>query len=533
MSKTYYKDGVDSMRIQHLFEYTEHHQFYCFRDFSLSAIDYRMLALIYKPLVGAFAISLYEQLCMMVPEGKTGFSQLEPHRRLLLSLGLALNDQSRSYLLEQLSLLEAIGLLQSSRFMQEEQGDYIYEYELISPLPPNEFFQNIHFTMLLRDKLGKYAVIHIREQLHAPQPAELVEQSYDKENLSVPFYEIFKLNASIVDEELEQALSEVAPARSKAGVVPTASAGYTYGEIIMRFPRHSSNRYFVEQLRTRTEQLAQINYVAYKYDLSLTQVSRLLDEDGVFDVSGEIDLDHIQRIAVQLFRQDKKHDEQRTKILSRTEIFNSASEAEEDSQQQRQEEAEVDVDEQYYLPVPKLLAGYCDIQQYNALMRNEPHIQFLKRYFPGQVPDWILNVFERIDLHYKLAPPVINVLIHYGIGMNESGRVTKAYLDSIASNMLMKGVDSFEKAVHYVRAQEQLERDIERRKEDSGSNAAPIAQAAKQGGYNARSASRTRNGYRQKPVIPIINNEQVAASQITAEELEELRQLARKFDQQS
>jgi len=518
------------MRIQHLFEYTEHHRFYCFRDFSLGTVDYRMLALIYKPLVGAFAISLYEQLCMMVPEGKTGYSPLEPHRRLLLGLGLALNEQSRSYLLEQLSRLEAIGLLQSARFIQGVDDDYLYEYELASPLPPNEFFQNIHFTMLLRDKLGKYAVISIREQLHAPLPEELSETNLEKENLSVPFYEIFKLNASVVDDELEQALQEVAPARAKPAVLLSASAGYTYSELIMRFPRHSNNRYYVEQLRTKTEQLAQINYIAYKYELSLIQISRLLDEDGVFDVSGELEIDHMQRLAVQLFRQDKKHDEDRARILARTEKFQE--DVQEAAPSEHLDEPEHDVDEQFYLPVPKLLAGYCDINQYNALMRNEPHIQFLKRYFPGQVPDWVLNVFERMDLHYKLAPPVINVLIHYGIGMNETGRVTKAYLDSIASNMLMKGIDSYEKAVQYVRAQEQLEHDIERRREDASSSIVRSTENAKNSGYAPRNNNRNRS-YRQKPVIPIINNEQVAAAQITAEELEELRQLAKKFDQQS
>lgn len=526
------------MRIQQLFEFTEHHQFYCYRNFSLSAIDYRMLALIYKPIVGAFAVSLYEQLCMMVPEGKTGYSPAEPHRRLLLGLGLALNDQSRSYLLEQLSLLEAIGLLQSSRFLPEEQGDYVYEYELNHPLSPDEFFQNIHFTMLLRDKLGKYAVIHIREQLYAPQAEEFVEASVEKEDLTVPFYDIFKLSASIVDDELEQALNEIAPARAKsANSVTTATAGYTYGEIMARFPRNSGNRYYVEQLRTRADLLAQVNYIAYKYELSLIQVCRLLDEDGVFDVSGELDHDYTQRLAVQLFRQDKKHEEDRTRLLSRIQVFRAVEDAKQNETTQAEPiavEAEVDVDEEYHLPVPKLLADYCDIQQYNALMRNEPHIQFLKRYFPGQVPDWILNTFEKIDLHYKLAPPVINVLIHYGIGMNESGRVTKAYLDSIASNMLMKGVDSFEKAVEYVRAQEQLERNYQQRKE-IGASAAAAFQATsttKHKGYSASNSNRGRSGYRQKPEIPVISNEQVAAPQITAEELEELRELARKIDQQ-
>ncbi|URN94777.1 MAG: DnaD domain protein [Candidatus Pristimantibacillus lignocellulolyticus] len=521
------------MRIQHLFEFTEHHQYYCYRDFSLSTVDYRMLSLIYKPLVGAFAISLYEQLCMIVPEGKTGYSPIEPHRRLLLGLGLALNDKSRTYLLEQLSKLEAIGLLQSSRFMKEEQDDYIYEYELACPLPPNEFFENIHLTMLLRDKLGKYAVIDIREQMYAPLPEEVSVGQETKVNISVPFYEIFKLNAHIVDDELDQALLEVAPARATGPVIQNASAGYSYSEISIRFPRNSNNRYFVEQLRTHPEQLAQINYVAYKYELAITQVSRLLDEDGVFDISGELDFDQLQRLAVQFFRQDKKHEEARDRKLAQTTMYQDEQTQEHQSNEQH-DEPEFDVDEQFFLPVPKLLANYCDINQYNALMRNEPHIQFLKRYFPGSVPDWILNVFERIDLHYKLAPPVINVLIHYGIGMNDSGRVTKAYLDSIASNMLMKGIDSYEKAVQYVRDQDQLEKDIVRRKEDSYQSSSSIGRSNQATANRPTSYgnNRGRSTNRQKPVIPTISNEQVANGQISAEELEELRQLARKFDQQ-
>lgn len=518
------------MRIQHLLEFTEHHRFYCYRDFSLGSIDYRMLSFIYKPLVGAFAIALYEQLCMAVAEGKTGYSSIEPHRKLLLGLGLNLNESSRSYLIEQLSKLEAIGLLQTSRIMVEEQSDYIYEYELIGPLLPSEFFENIHFTMLLRDKLGKYAVIDIREQLYAAEPAELVEHQIKKENISTPFYEIFKLNANIIDEELEQALQEVAPARELPATSTVASAGFTYGDIMSFFPRLSNNRYYVEQLRTHPEQLAQINYIAYKYELSLVNLRRLLDEEGVFDVSGELDIDQLQRLANQFFRQDKKHEEDRQRVLSRTALFQEELDREQRNEPEM-DEPEFDVEEQFYLPVPKLLADYCDIQQYNALMRNEPHIQFLKRYFPGQVPDWILNVMERIDLHYKLATPVINVLIHYGIGMNDQGRITKAYLDSIASNMLMKGIDTYEKAVQYVRAQEQLELDIERRKEQSFQSTS--TKASKGNSKTTTYYNRNRTQGRQKPVIPTINNDQLAAASISQEELEELRKLAQKFDQQS
>ena len=74
-----------------------------------------------------------------------------------------MNEGSRKYLIHQASRLEAVGLLQTSRLGFPDNADVIYEYELVQPLSPAEFFRNIHFTMLLRDKVGKYAVISLRE----------------------------------------------------------------------------------------------------------------------------------------------------------------------------------------------------------------------------------------------------------------------------------------------------------------------------------------------------------------------------------
>ena len=516
-------DGVDTVRIQQLFEFTEHHRYYCYRDFALSTVDYRMLALIYKPLVGAFAISLYEQLCMSIPDGKTGYSSIEPHRKLLLSIGLALNEKNRSFLLEQLSKLEAVNLLQSSRFVTSEQSDFIYEYELQKPLSPDEFFKNIHFMMLLRDKLGKYAVIDIREQLHAAAPQEVVDIPYEKEQLSTPFYELFHLNATVIDDELEQALKEVAPARQTPTVPSQVSAGYTLAEILLRFPRNSHHRYYVEQLKNNAEQMAMINYIAYKYELSVPQICRLLDEDGVFDVGGALDVDHMQRLALQFFRQDQRHEQ------NRNAVFAKQVKLHEQDQQDIIDSPEVDVEEQYYMPVPKLLADYCDIQQYNALMRNEPHIQFLKRYFPGQVPDLIFNIFEKIDLQYKLSPAVINVLIHYTIGTNDASRITKAYVESVASNMLLKGIDTYEKAIMYVREQEQMDRMKHKKVNDSqgASGKGYINRANTSKGYNS---GKGWNQGRQKPVIPTVSSKSLPANSITPEELEEIMKFAQELE---
>ncbi|MDF2836251.1 MAG: replication initiation and rane attachment family protein [Paenibacillus sp.] len=505
------------MRIQNILQFTEHHRYYIFRGFSMSSADHKMLSLIYQPMVGAFAIALYQQLYHGIAEDRSGYSRLEPQRRLFLGLGLEMNEQSRRFVVEQTSKLEAVGLLQTSRLGGPDLSDVVYEYELEQPLSPMEFFRNMHLTMLLRDKIGKYAVIELREQFGASEPDELAGSELTKENISVPFYELFKLNMQSFDTELEQALSEVAPSRQAAKPDQAATAGIAYGELILHFPRSSANRPYVERLRNDADSMAQVNYVAYKYQISVVNVCRLLDENGVFDASGKLNVDELQLKASSVYRQDRKREDERQRVLARTKVIEEPDREEEDPE-------EIAVEEQDYLPVPSALAGRCDIQQYNMLMRNEPHTRFIRRFFPGAVPGWLEQVMERIDLNYRLAEPVINVLIHYVIGGADDSRITKAYLDHVASNMLMKGVDTFERAVQYVRIQAQLEQDKEKRKDGAASQGTAYA-----GGRSGGGRGNGSRGISRKPAIPIVGASE-SSSAVSAAELEELRKLARKLD---
>lgn len=505
------------MRIGNLLQFTEHHRYYIFRDFSLSSLDYKMLSLIYQPMIGAFAIAFYQQLYHGIMEGTAGYSAIESQRKLFLGLGLDMNERGRKYLIEQASRLEAVGLLQTSRIGLPDQADVIYEYELSEPLSPGEFFRNQHLTLLLRDKIGKYAVISLREAFGAQEPDELAQKQLNKENISVPFYELFQLNTQSVDQELEQALTEVAPTRQAAPRTQVETAGIPYGEIILRFPRNSANRSYVERMRGNAEQLAQVNYVAYKYNLSVADICRLLDEDGIFEPNGGLIVDELQLRANQLYRQDKKREGDRQRTMARVQAAAVQSNETED------ELVEFGVQEEYFLIVPSQLAGRCDVQQYNMLMRNEPHTRFLQRFFPGAVPDWIERSFERIDLNYKLPAPVINVLIHYVIGMNDAQRVTKTFLEAVVSNMLVKQVDTFEKAVLYVREQAEVEADKERR------NARAAGQAGQAGG-RVNSRGGTRGGISRKPSIPIVQDEGTGDTAISPEKLEQMRRLARKLD---
>ncbi len=502
------------MRMDHVHRFTEHHRYYIFRDFSLSALDLKMLNLVYQPMVGAVAASFYQLLYQHVPEGRVGYSPLDPQRRLFLSLGIEMNDAGRKRLAEQASILEAVGLLQTSRMAVPGGEDVVYEYELQPPLSPADFFRTGHLTLFLRDKIGKYAVLALREQFYAAEPDELAEAQPVKENISVPFYELFRLNARTSDEELEQALAEVAPARQAApaaGAAAPQAGGIPYGELILRFPRNSANRSHVERLRGDEEGMASVNYVAYKYGLSAADMCRLLDEDGVFGANGELLLDTLQNKAASMYRQDRKREEDRKRVMARAGTTASA---------EAETVEEVAVGAEFQLEVPAQLAGRCDMPQYNMLMRNEPHTRFLQRFFPGTVPEWLDRQFERIDLSYRLPGAVINVLIHYVLGMNEAQRVTKTFIEAVVSNMLVKGVDTFEKAVGYVREQTH----VEKRKKEAGAGGGAGAYIG--GGKSGRSRGASR-----KPAIPIVEK-RTTGQQLSAEELEEIRRLAKELDGQ-
>ena len=485
-----------------------------YRDFSLSGIDLKMLQLIYQPMIGAVAAGLYQLLYYQVESDRVGYSGLEPQRRLFLGLGLEMNDAGRRQLAAQASRLEAVGLLQSSRLIVPDGEDVIYEYELQPPQSPLEFFRNQHLTMYLRDQVGKYTVIHLREQFFAPEPDELAQAEPAKENLSVPFYELFELGTAAVDHELEQALTEVAPARAPVARATSAeTAGIQYGEIIMRFPRHSANRPHVEKLRSDTEGMATLNYIAYKYSLKVVDLCRLLDEDGIFTVRGELLEDELQLRANRTYRQERKREGDRQRVLGRMSTDNASAEQEEELPDEH------GVDSDHRLDVPAQLAGRCDIAQYNMLMRNEPHTRFLQRFFPGAVPEWMDRVFERIDLNYRLPGPVINVLIHYVLGQADNKRVNKSFIDAVASNMLLKQVDTFEKAVGYVREQDAKDVQTEQQEQRKRDNPAGTANRRNTGWNNGR----------RKPELPIIDDSGEKA-EISEEELEELRMLARKLD---
>ncbi|XID95768.1 DnaD domain protein [Paenibacillaceae bacterium WGS1546] len=492
------------MRVSNLMEYTESHRFVASRYFSLSALDRKVFASLYQPMVGAVSASFYQLLYHQLPEDGAGFCLPEPQRKLFLGLGLEPNAAGRQTAIDAASRLEAVGLMQVYRNYHPLTDECLYEYALQPPLGPAEFFSNDHLTLLLGDKVGKSALLELREAFSAGRPAELA-RFVNREEATAHFADIFRISPAAADPDLTDGWTESAVSRERPAFQPAERI--RHADMLLRFPRGSANRGFVERLHRAPESMAQINYLAYKYDLEVPEVCRLLDEDGIFRADGTLLWDELQYRANLLYRQDRKRDEERERLLARAE----------ERRTERGEPAEPPLSPALRLAIPERFQEEVTVARYNEMLCVEPYTRMLARFFPGEVPDQFARAFERIDLNYKLPEPVINVLIHYVFSLGRSQRITRSFVEAIASNMLAKGIDSLEKAVLYVQEQEKLNEELERKRKGEE----PARGAAS--GYGGQGKRNVR-----KPAMSVVKDTG-PAEEVTPEQLERMLARAREL----
>ncbi|MFC7152565.1 DnaD domain protein [Cohnella cellulosilytica] len=485
-------------------EFTENHRFIVSRDFALSSLDRKVFVGLYQPITGAVSAAFYQLLYHQMAEDGSGISAPESQRKLFLGLGVELNAGGRQSVVEAASRLEAIGLLQVYRHHNPLSEETLYEYSLVRPLSSAEFFASEHLSLLLRDKVGKNALLELRDGF-APEPPPELARFVNREEATVHFSEIFRISPGFVDPELEAGWSESAVAKERPSFRPAERIRHS--EMMLRFPRGSANRVFVERLNRAPQAMTQINYLAYKYDLEVPEICRLLDEDGMFRHDGTLQWDDLQQRANLMYRQDRRRAEERERFLARGEERSGSVPADEPA---------AAIPPALLLAIPERFQESVSAERYNEMLRKEPYTRMLARYFPGEVPDNFVRVFERIDLSYKLPEPVINVLIHYVFSLGRAQRLTKSFVDAIASNMLAKGIDTLEKAVLYVREQEKLNEALDRK--NRGEDA---PRAAASGG---------RGGARKKPAMSVVKDTG-PTEEVTPEELE--RMLARARERKS
>lgn len=149
----------------------------------ISDFDHDTLTMLYQPIVGSHAISLYLTLYADYKK-KSDIASLED---LLLEMGIDITILS-----EAKNKLEGIGLIRT--YYKKDKGQSFLKFVLYAPKTPKEFFDDILFKGLLISRIGEKKV---QQYLRRYKTKKLDLDGYNE--ISASFNDVFK---SSLDEDV-------------------------------------------------------------------------------------------------------------------------------------------------------------------------------------------------------------------------------------------------------------------------------------------------------------------------------------------
>ncbi len=160
----------------------------------LGDMDRKILILLYQPIIGSVATSLYFTLWSYLDVTDT-ISKEWTHHHLMTSMRMKLKD-----IVQAREKLEAIGLMKT---YQKQDNVNHYIYELFSPLTPSEFVNNPILNTTLYRNIGDTEYKKTIENFKIPNI-----NVRDYEEITTPFKEVFESTNLSYEEQLEFEMKE-------------------------------------------------------------------------------------------------------------------------------------------------------------------------------------------------------------------------------------------------------------------------------------------------------------------------------------
>ncbi len=351
--------------------------------------DQKILSLLYKPIIGYQAISLYETLKNDLDNKE--FSSIElNHHHLMSIMQLSLTE-----ILQAREKLEAIGLIKT--YIKEGTTNN-YVYSLYSPLSSEEIFNHPILNVVLYSNLGKEEYNKLLSIFKVPKISlseyDEITSSFDQVFTSVE-KKSFDLNI-----ELNKYNSNDI----------NISKGIDFDELISSI---SKNEYNSKTFDKTNKQL--INNLAFSYNLKTYELSGLVRDS--LNEKGFIDKEKLRKSARNYYQFE--HDNNLPTLLYK-----------------KQPE---------YLKKPE-----GDNSKWAKMVytfENLTPYEFLKAKYKGAEPtDRDKKLIESLMNDQLLSPGVVNVIIAYTLKTNDE-KLTKAYVETIAGQLKRLNVETVEEAM--------------------------------------------------------------------------------------
>ena len=364
---------------------------------ALQRDDLTILTLLYQPVIGFEAMSLYLTL---VAYKEMGIPLT--HQQLIGTQGISLQQ-----FIEYRHKLEAVNLIQTY-----ELSNVSLTYLILPPLKAPRFFKDGVMNAFLSLQVGDEDYRMLRHHF--------LEKQMPKEghNISKTFNEVF--NTTIVNS---RAFQETQPLDDAYLVAETSGPilDLSFDASILA---SALKRVGVDYARLSHQTIEQLNQLSFLYKLNEDDLSRLVFD--ALDVDGFINLQEMKKLAKHHFQLLRKGgDVKVTQVAKTKEPSAQVPPQSQDTAQTRDENLK------YYLAHTHPL-DYLKQRSHN------------KTPVPSEcdLVEWLL-------VDQQMVPGVINVLLHYVLRISND-RLPKALVEKVAAEWQRKNVTTLEAAMKQV-----------------------------------------------------------------------------------
>lgn len=353
----------------------------------ITSYDKRIITMLYQPIIGYTAVSLYNTLLDdleksgMMSEGLT-------HHHLMNTMQLRLED-----ILLSREKLEAVGLLKT--YMKKDNINQ-YVYLVYSPISANEFFNHPILNVVLYNNLGKKEYEKVKSYFKVPK---VILKDYD--DITASFDDVFtpvRGTAEVNEDIITNNSNDI-----------NINKKIDFNLLISGLPEYE--KCFTDEVKDL------INTLSYIYNLDTLDMQGLIrnsvNEKGIIDKS-------VLRKSCRDYYKFDNFGNLPTLIYTK---------------------------QPEYLKKPKGDNSKWAKMVYT--FENISPYQLLKAKYKGGTPtDRDKKLIENLLVDQKLAPGVVNVLISYVLKVNNE-QLNKNYVETLAGQWKRLNIETVEEAMRF------------------------------------------------------------------------------------
>ena len=357
----------------------------------ISEKDKKIISMLYQPIIGYSAVSLYYSLIDDLDRQEIISDELT-HYHLMTTMQLKLDD-----IVIAREKLEAIGLLKT--YVKTDNVNQ-YVYLLYSPLCANDFFNHPILNIVLYNNLGKKEYEKVLNYFKVPR---INLKNY--EDITLSFDDVFTpVNGTIME------INDDITKRDSNNIL--INRGIDFNMIISSIPESQiSDKCFNSEIRTL------INNLSFVYGLSTLDMQGLIRDS--INEKGLIDKQLLRKSCRDYYKFENSGN-------LPTLIYNKQPD---------------------YLKKPK-----GDNSKWAKMVytfENITPLQLLRAKYNGAEPtDVDKKIVEGLLVDQKLNPGVVNVLISYVLKVNNE-KLRKSYVETIAGQWKRLNIETVEDAMKF------------------------------------------------------------------------------------